>query len=484
MGFSNDLKKDLNVNVDFRCPECLKIQPEILNINVDNKKVEFHCIKCAENEYNSHNFKLIRENNITHFFCKNAEEDGSNNHWVIEDRTPINEIREESLKNFILKDEILKTNKEIIEKKNEQLKKIIKFNKIIKQSYEKYKNNYFYLKSFDNVYKSFEREKLRNSNELKFLFTAFNNEIEISDEAIEKLFYEKDIEIEREVESLLLNNKELKNEDIKCISKIKFNQLKEIDLSGNEITNIEPLFIINLPFLEFLNLSNNYIENIEPLREKNLKPLKYLFIQNNKIKDIQIFLDKDFPVFDILKLENNNIEENSDPLGRLISIYTKNKKILITKIDELKSKYNIECDENKKEMQLEGLKGGDLMLKYIFINIPSNNNIEKLNLAGNEIEDPSILNRIQFNSLEELDLSRNNIKNLNFLKKLKAKNLKNLFLNNNKINNMSLLYNIKKTFAYLENITFNDNNCSPDDSRYKYLEKNLDEQQIKHQIKK
>ena len=53
---------------------------------------------------------------------------------------------------------------------------------------------------------------------------------------------------------------------------------------------------------------------------------------------------------------------------------------------------------------------------------------------------------------------------------MKAKNLKNLFLDNNKINNISLLYNIKKIFAYLECLTFNDNNCRPEDSRYQNLE--------------
>lgn len=191
MGCCIKLKKVSNV--DFICPECGTIQPEILNINVDNKKIEFQCMKCAENEYNSHNFNEISDINKTCYYCKIAEEDGSNKYWLKIDKTLNHEIKENILENIISKDKMLKENIEIIKKKNEQLKKIIKFNKIIEQSCEIYKNNYLYSKSFENVYKSFEREKLRDSNELKFLFTAFNNDIEISNGTIEKLSSEKDI---------------------------------------------------------------------------------------------------------------------------------------------------------------------------------------------------------------------------------------------------------------------------------------------------
>ena len=112
---------------------------------------------------------------------------------------------------------------------------------------------------------------------------------------------EKDIKIERQEENLILRKKKINDENIKCISLIKFNQLKEIDLSENEITSIEHLRNMNLPFLEFLNLSYNKIKNINPLSEINSRKLKYLFIQNNQIEDIYIFLDYNFFIFDIRK---------------------------------------------------------------------------------------------------------------------------------------------------------------------------------------
>ena len=81
--------------------------------------------------------------------------------------------------------------KAIIKQKNEQLEKIIKFNEITIETSENYQNNYYFLKSLKNISNSLEKEKLRDSNDLKFLLAAFNNEIEISDKAIEDFLDKK-----------------------------------------------------------------------------------------------------------------------------------------------------------------------------------------------------------------------------------------------------------------------------------------------------
>ena len=233
---------------------------------------------------------------------------------------------------------------------------------------------------------------------------------------------------------------------------------------------------MSFPFLEFLNLSHNKIKNIKPLGEKYLKKLKYLFIQNNQIEDINVFLKEDFPTFEILRLENNRTNQNPYSMVKLNELYEKNKKILIQsteKIDEIKNKYRIENTENVEEIKVEETEEGDIILNYLFIIIPSDNNIRRLKLKKNAIKDPSILNRIQLKFLEELDLSVNNIRNLNFLNKMNAPNLKKLFLDNNNINNISLLFDIRKTFTNLKNLTINNNNFSSEDSRYTNLIQNL-----------
>jgi len=123
------------------------------------------------------------------------------------------------------------------------------------------------------------------------------------------------------------------------------------------------------------------------------------------------------------------------------------------------------------EVEVENIKEGDLMIKYLFIIFShiNGNKIRKLKLISNNIKDPSILNRIQFNFLEELDLSVNKITNLKFLKGMKAKNLKRLYLNNNYINDLTPLYNIKEYFPCLECINLDHNNFNPGESNYEYF---------------
>ena len=276
---------------------------------------------------------------------------------------------------------------------------------------------------------------------------------------------------------------------------IKFNQLKEINLSENEITDIEPICIMNLPFLEFLNLSYNKIKNISPLGELNSRKLKYLFLQNNQIEnleDIKFLCNCDYPNLKILRLENNKIQENSDPFKKFFDEYKKKQFIIVTNaiIDEIKRKYNIEYDERSEKIEVEGVKEekenevldnkkedeeDELLLKNLFIIISqkNENKIKTLKLSNCKIKNPSILNRIQFDFLEELDLSINNIKNLKFLKGMRAKCLKNLFLNDNCICDLSLLYNLedKKLFPDLELISLVDNKFNLEDKDKEELKK-------------
>ena len=472
---------------EFLCPNCGKLVTEISNMNVDNKKIEFQCLICGETEYESeffYNEVNLKEQSI-YYYCKPKNEYGENQYWFKENRN--NNERSTDKKSYlkeVLLNRELKKYKKIIKQKNKQLNNIIKFNEVLMNTFKKYQNNYFYVKSFNNICKSLQREKLRDSKDLKFLFTALNNEIEISNKAIDYLLKEKDVKIESQEENLILSQKRLNDVNIRCISFIKFNQLKEIDLSENEIINIDLICNMSLPFLEFLNLSYNKIRNIELLGELNSEKLKYLFFQNNQIKNIKVLNNFDFPILKILRLENNYIQEN-DSFKEIVLNYRKNNKSIITKtkIDEIKKLYNIEYNENTEKVELEEAdkleekeeieedKEDELILKNLFIIISqkNENRIRTLKLTRNKIKNPSILNRIQFNFLEELDLSSNKITNLKFLKGMKAKSLKRLYLNNNYINDLSLLYNIKEYFPCLECINLDNNNLNPEESNYEYL---------------
>jgi Leucine-rich repeat (LRR) protein len=262
---------------------------------------------------------------------------------------------------------------------------------------------------------------------------------------------------------------------------------------------------MNLPFLEFLNLSYNNIKNIEPLGELNSKKLKYLFLQKNQIEDIKCVNDWDFPKLRILRLENNDKLENSNSFQENVDKYKKNKLIIVTKtiIEEIKKQYNITYDENTKILKLEGeakenekkeeldKKEEDeeneedeliLMNLFIIISQKSENSITKLKVNNFKIKNPSILKRIRFDFLDELNLSNNNIKNLQFLKGIKAEHLNRLYLDYNNINDLSLLDKINDLFPHLEKITLNNNSLNLEESQKNNLIKNLDDKNIKLQI--
>ena len=469
MGCLNCRNNSVYSKIDFLCPECGKLSPEISNIGADNKVVRFKCKICAENEYKSEFFykKEFLSDNIIEYYCKEEKGNFEDKYWFKIDSNQNHRLTgtKNSLLNIIT-DKEFNDYKEKIRKKTEQLENILKFNEKLIDEAEKNSNNYFYLKSLDNISKSFLNEQKRDLKDLKFLTAAFKNDFEISKKAIDSFSDEKEDKIEREKEYLLLNGKNLNDENIKCISLIQFNNLKEIDLSKNEITNIEALCDINLPFLEYLNLSNNKIKEIEPLKEIISKSFKYLFIHNNLIEDIQILYDPNFRIFEILTIENNHFNQPAQ-LEELLSLYKKNEKILVTKIDEIKEKYNnLIYNEQNLNLELKDTNEGDSMLKNLFIIITYNNNFKiiTLNLGGNKIEDPSILNRIQLNQLVTLDLSANNIKSLDFLKGMKSEHLNNLYLDNNYINDLSFLYNIKKfrkKFPDLKLVSLKNNNFEP-----------------------
>lgn len=500
----NKISENIQDNI-FACPECGIINPEISKINVDNKKIEFYCKKCAEKEYKAEFFEREDKGETINYYLEPKGNENVDHKFWFKEYKMNNEVESSIVKSLLKKifRNELEKNKNIINKKNEQLQRIIEFNKIVKNTCQKYQNNYLHLKSLKNIYLSLQKEIIRDSNDLKFLLSAFNNEIKFSEKAIEVLEKKTEIKIKREEESLFLRKKKINDTNIMSLSLIKFNQLKELDLSENEITNIEPISKMSLPFLEFLNLSYNNIKDIKSLGEINSRKLKYLFIQNNQIENIQFVKDWDFPKLRILRLENNNnIQEITDP--EILNIANKKKLIIVTnnKINEIKRLYNIEYDENKDKIELEQkdeVKGEEkkevldkteedeedeliLMNLFIIISQKNENKISKLSLQKYKIKNPSILNRIQFNSLEELNLSINNIKDLHYLKGMKAENLKRLYLDNNNINDLSLLYKIKDLFPDLEEISLKNNNFNLDEAQRKELVKYLNSKDIKLQI--
>jgi len=474
------------------CSKCGEI-PEILKVHTDNSTIEFNCRNCGEYEisidnhfaelskkYSNNNHsddkvdetknKCLEHNEEFQYFCfdckKNLCETEKKNYHEIHETIEIKKMRESLIKNQNKIDEI-----------NAALQNIVEFNETILDKAEIFKNQQFYINSIKNMGKSLKEGNERNTKDIKCLFNGLSDGIKNSLTAIESLIDNKDIYLHRDDKYLHLNDRKLEDQDFKDISHICFNQLKEIDISENKIKTIQSLKKMSLPFLEFLNLSYNNIKKIEPVTKLKSKKLEYIFLQNNEIEDIDTFSDSNFEKIKILRAENYNTnlnlnieneanDENNEEIRKIKNIQKKypNKFIytpIKKQIEDFEKEYNIEISEDKenvkKEIDLCDIKGGQKMLKALFLIITykPKNNIKKLILRNNDIEDPSMLNKINFNKLEILDLAVNEIKDLIFLIDMKAKNLKYLYLDNNNFKEIHQI--LKANLPSLEVLSLNEN---------------------------
>jgi len=517
---------------EILCSKCGKI-PRILNVHTDNGKIELKCKKCGIYEisidnyykelYQNNYFKKCSSNkceskeiNNKYYYCldckgdycEKCQKEYHSGHQFIDsdEKKEVCLKHNQKFKYYCFDDEENFCDKEkelehkghdIIEisefeksifnyhkdnklgEINEELEKLVKFNDLILKKIEILKDNELYLKSVKNIGKSLKEGNERDSQDTKCLLYDLSKYMENSIDANLKLRQRKQIDLPRNNKYLHLNggnqnqNQKLDDKDFEYISQIRFNQLKEIDISENKIKNVQPFNKMSLPFLEFLNLSYNNIEIIEPVTKINSKNLEYIFLQKNKIKDIGAFLDSNFQnikiirVEDNINLESNNEEENKNLKKVLEEIDTKYPNRFIYKPfeeqkNDFKKKYSFDIWD-KDVIDLSDVKGGDEMLKklVLIITYAPRNRIKKLILRNNKITDPSILSKANFDLLEELDLSLNYIKDLKFLLDMKAKNLIYLFLDNNIFTDFSPLF--RKNSKNLKCLTLNENNSDSED---------------------
>ena len=244
----------------------------------------------------------------------------------------------------------------------------------------------------------------------------------------------------------------LRDDGFKLISKIRFQDLIDINLSNNAIIDITPLKIMFLPHLEIINFSNNKIEDISPISNLFSKKLSVILLQNNSIKDLKPFLNSNFPSLKILKVINNNeaFNQNSfkDVLKKFedIIIYRPKWNDFAKEYKCDMNDFNEENFKNLNNLDLSCRRCGDIIIKDLNALIASYpNKIKSLILDNNKLVDVSLLNIMPLYHLKNLDLSLNFICNIKFMKQLfdTCKNLEILYLHDNKINNISPFLNDK-----------------------------------------
>ena len=111
-----------------------------------------------------------------------------------------------------------------------------------------------------------------------------------------------------------LSNKEIDDEEFKLFSELPsdiFENVLELNLSQNCISDISPLILMNLNNLNTLNLSKNRIENIDVFEKLNLYNLQKLNLSNNRLTNINSFAKSNLFNLVELDLSNNRINDIS-----------------------------------------------------------------------------------------------------------------------------------------------------------------------------
>jgi hypothetical protein len=124
------------------------------------------------------------------------------------------------------------------------------------------------------------------------------------------------------LEILNLNNNEINS--IEALKNVTFPNLKEIHLRKNNISNIDVLQELNITKLKILWLSNNKIESIDVLQKVKFPQLLKLGLNKNKIKDISVFDKKKarFPQLFELYINGNEFDVKAF-FGIIKALYNK-----------------------------------------------------------------------------------------------------------------------------------------------------------------
>ena len=296
----NDLKKNITINYNNK----------FIEIELENRK------KYTNKEYDITIIEIKEKDNIKDYLeiDEMIMKEGSNKKYIKESIYVLQYPEEEKLVSYgILKD---------IENKKYDFTHLcctdngssgspilnLKNNKVIgihKEAINNYNKGLFLnypIKEFINKY--------NNKNIIKELNEIFNLNLK-DDDNLEKL----DLNIKwwgnQGIENLskfyIPNLKELNLggnniSDIKVLEKVKFENLEKLYLSYNKISDIKVLEKLNYENLEKLNLSDNNISDINVLEKVKFKNLKELFLNDNTISDIKVLEKVEFEKLEILDL--------------------------------------------------------------------------------------------------------------------------------------------------------------------------------------
>ena len=331
------------------------------------------------------------------------------------------------------------TDSKIIAEKNKILLNIIKFSDIILDTYRKCPYNYFHILNTKTLADSIRNENERNTEYINFAMKRFEKKFEAHKKSIDELnkSLEKfNVKINGEEENLSLNNMDLNDKIFKTLCQISFHQLKNVDFSGNHISDLKSLKDLDLSSLESLNLSSNDIENVDIFEYINLQNLKELYLHRNKIKDVKVFLRASLNSIKKIRLENNSFSSDLQDFKKLEKLFGSKLRYKAVTLSDFNEKYSCEISKRPEEIRITDEDYGDVLIEELSLIEANYDNLKYLSLMNCEIKDISSFKMISFKGLETLDLSLNKIQTIEVLAEINLVNLNNLYLTKNKISDI------------------------------------------------
>ena len=281
--------------------------------------------------------------------------------------------------------ETIKNKKKILIKNKELHDYLIKLLDTLIETYEKHPSNYYNSLNIKNVANNIvDSDNLFNKIIAKLDSLKNKDDIDIllNDKIVEEfknfqkriINYINDklkVAINGKEKNLILQNKKIDDHLLSLLTMIKFDFLEELDLSKNDIENLDSLGNFKAKKLKKIDLSFNKINNIDSLKEiiskKVLSKVKEINLENNKLKakeieEIKSLLNKDE---NTIEFKMNYILKQSEKKVRLFgeNFVKKNKELCKMQIENDDTKIEIKEELAHKDIKNEILKKGSINIR-------------------------------------------------------------------------------------------------------------------------
>ena len=143
--------------------------------------------------------------------------------------------------------------------------------------------------------------------------------------------FQKEFTHQEEIIDLYDYKEEFGDDYMNKFSKVGWEKLIELNLNNNNITLMDPLYNMQLLFLEKLDLSNNNISDVDDINKLQILHLKFIYLNNNKIDSPYAFYDEKFNSLECLNLLENDIEDRDKEKfkKKYISKHTNNANLIL-----------------------------------------------------------------------------------------------------------------------------------------------------------